>query len=327
MAQIQRYDYIDTLRGGAMIAIILWHSCFLSLFYAPSVTAVPLFFMISGLFYKEQLSWKQLLVRNVKLLLVPYLAYNILCLLLYNGLYHLGVNMPEKSPMAIFYTHRADFVPNVATWYLLVLFWVVPLFKVLLYAASRIVPKWRVVTILAIVLVVGYAGYIMARHNIHLPMLIDIVPLGVMFYGLGYLISTMPILQSSARYDKLGYWLIVPMLVVYIVSRGYITMAAGVYDLSFIRLLVMMLSLFVAMFYLCKIIGRVPIVTYIGRYSLIALCTHMMVIPLLMGVAMRLFDYDVAVVVSSVATILLLRWCVIPSCIRFMPVISGIARS
>ena len=53
----------------------------------------------------------------------------------------------------------------------------------------------------------------------------------------------------------------------------------------------------------------------------------MMVIPLLMGVAMRLFDYDVAVVVSSVATILLLRWCVIPFCIRFMPVISGIARS
>ena len=86
----------------------------------------------------------------------------------------------------------------------------------------------------------------------------------------------------------------------------------------------MIVALFVSQFYLCKLIGRLPFVTYLGRYSLIVLCTNMLVIPIMMGVALRFFGYDSAVIVSSVATLLVIRWLVVPFCIRFMPDVSGI---
>lgn len=324
MAQIQRYDYIDTFKGGAMICVILWHSCFLTLFYKHSVVSVPLFFIISGLFYKENLSWKELLIRNIKLLLIPYLAYNFLKLLIFKSLSLLGVNVADASVLTIFYPLSAESVPNVATWYLLVLFIVVPLFKVLFMAVKLMASKWQKIILLLVLLLIGYSGYILAQNNIRLPWLMDIVPIGLLFYGIGYLVSSMQVLLPKAKYDWLGYSLIIPLFGVYLFLRKYVSMASGTYDLPYVQLVVMIMSLFVSLFYLCKAVGYVPIITYIGRYSLIALCTHMIMIPLSMGVTLRFFDYNTAVVVTSIATIILLRWCVIPFCIRFLPWISGI---
>ena len=97
MAVEQRYDYIDTLKGGAMIFVVLYHSCFLNTFYTSSVTFVPLFFMVSGFLFKADVSWKDLLFRNMRMLLLPYLVYNVLHVIFCNSLHAIGVNMSLKS--------------------------------------------------------------------------------------------------------------------------------------------------------------------------------------------------------------------------------------
>lgn len=323
MAVAQRYDYIDTLKGGAMIFVVLYHSCFLTTFYAPTISFVPLFFMVSGFLFKPDVSWRDLLLRNMRVLLLPYLVYNILCAAFYNSLHAIGVNMPLKGFEYIFYTTHAENIPNVTTWYLLVLFFVVLAFKSVLSLFSVFKPWVRYCLIVIVLLLAGYIGYKLALANIYLPYLFDIFGLALLFFGMGYLFS-LCITKSPSQHDRIGFLLIVPLMVVYILLRGYVSMAEGAYNLPFWRLLLMIIALFVSQLYLCKYVGYVPFVTYLGRYSLIVLCTNMMVIPIMMGISLRFFDYDQAVVASSVATLIVLRWVVIPFCIKFMPYVSGI---
>lgn len=325
MAVEQRYDYIDTLKGGAMIFVVLYHSCFLNTFYTSSVTFVPLFFMVSGFLFKADVSWKDLLFRNMRMLLLPYLVYNVLHVIFCNSLHAIGVNMSLKSFEYIFYTTHADRIPNVTTWYLLVLFFVTLLFKSVWSLSATFKPVVRYSFILVILFLSGYVGYRLALANIFLPYLFDIVAIALLFFGLGYLFS-LCITKAPSQYDRWGYLLIIPLIVVYILSRGYISMAACEYNLPYWRLLIMTIALFLSQFYLCKYVGYVPFVTYMGRYSLIVLCTNMMVIPIMMGISLRFFDYDQAVVAASIATLVVSRWVVIPFCIRYMPYVSGIKR-
>ncbi len=77
----ERLWYIDWMKALGMLFIIIGH-------FAPSTIAVisfafsvQLFFFVSGFLYKQQDSFKSLLVKNVRTLLVPYLIWGGLLIL------------------------------------------------------------------------------------------------------------------------------------------------------------------------------------------------------------------------------------------------------
>ena len=319
----QRYDYIDTLKGGAIIFVVLYHSQFLSLCYEPNSVRPLLFMIISGMFFREALSWRDFLKKNFWGLIVPYIAYNLLCGIEYNAHHLCGVNMPVQDIGATFYAALPHLLPNTPTWFLLTLFLTSLLFKCMVTVIDRVLHRWRIASIAVLSLVVGYAGYYIGYRDIHTPLFPEVALTGVVFYAMGYLFRQMPGIEYNKRYDRIGYVLILPTLVAYVILRGKVSMAENNYSIPYWQLLLMMGMLYVGVFYLCKLIGRVPIVTFLGRHSLIVLCTHLMVIPLLMGLSLRLFDYEISVVVTSVATLILLRWAIVPFCKKYLPWISG----
>lgn len=319
----QRYDYIDTLKGGAIIFVVLYHSQFLSLVYTPNSVRPLLFMIISGMFFKETLTWSEFFKRNIMGLILPYIAYNLLCGVEYNVLHACGVNMPLQDVAATFYASLPHQLPNTPTWFLVTLFITSFLFRCMVSIIDLIIPQHRTIVIAAMALIVGGVGYYIGHCGIHTPLFPEVALTGVVFYTMGYMFSRFPGIEYNKSRDTIGYLFIIPCLMVYLLLRGYVSMAENNYSVPYWQLLMMMASLYVGVFYLCKLIGRVPMVTYLGRYSLIVLCTHLMVIPLLMGACLRFMGHDAAVVVTSITTLVMLRWIVVPLCVKYLPWISG----
>lgn len=323
MGHTRRYDYIDTLKGGAIIFVVLYHSQFLSLFYVPSAVRPPLFMMISGLLFKENEPWGVFFKKCIGVLVIPYIAFNILGGIETNLLHACGINAPQCDIAKTFYATTPEQLPNTPTWFLLTLFFVMILVKCLMWMI-RPLPKWlRLLLVTVVAIAGGYMAYSISSDDVHLPLFFEITFMGILFYLLGYLFARLPVIAYDKRYDRVGYALIIPLLVVYALLREYISMATCSYLLPYWQLLLMITSLFVALFYLSKLVGYVPFVTYMGRNSLIVLCTHFMLLPFFMGPLLRVFSNDVSIVITSIGLLILLRWVVVPFCKKYLPWISG----
>lgn len=79
----QRIDYIDIFRAFGIILMIMGHIGFGSLFDRwIHIFHMPMFFVISGFFYRQQ-SFGNLIRSRAKSLLIPYFVFGIFHLLLY----------------------------------------------------------------------------------------------------------------------------------------------------------------------------------------------------------------------------------------------------
>ena len=67
-----RIDYIDWIKGFAILWIIWWHTCHPS--FVDPYYHVPIFFFVSGIFFK-QYPIKELLRRKTKTILIPFLFF------------------------------------------------------------------------------------------------------------------------------------------------------------------------------------------------------------------------------------------------------------
>lgn len=71
-----RFDYIDIARGLAMLFVVWWHTMNTHTAWSDGWT-MPLFFIIMGVFYKQQDSFKILLVKKINTLIVPLLVCSV----------------------------------------------------------------------------------------------------------------------------------------------------------------------------------------------------------------------------------------------------------
>ena len=316
----QRLDYIDTLKGFAIIFVVLLH-CFVFVpIYTPSIAAIPLFFVLSGLFHNDNQRWYRFVGKLAFTLLIPYIAYNIIPAIATYLLNCIRPILPNHHDLwAIFYTDNIDDLINYPLWFLPALF-VTQVIFMIISTLCRQAGRWGRILLGILAITIGYVGYRLPA----LPLFVDKGITGVMFYAIGYLAAHTPLLKNNGRYDTIGYLLIVPMAALYLLTRNRIDMAFNAYGMPYGVLIIHIFSLFVASLYLCKLIQRLPLVTYMGRNSLIVLCTHAIIITPLYLLLRRYSHTTYDPFILAVAVIALLYYVAIPFCRKFLPLISGI---
>lgn len=147
----KRIDYIDYIKGFAILWIVWWHTCHPS--FVNPYYHVPLFFVISGLFFKPN-NFKFFLKKKVETILVPFVFFYLV-----SYIYRMGIHIWDIRTMSGFpWLNIFDIfkcMPNGDYLWVNVPIWFLPcLFNVcIFYFFLAKLPKWtRYLYILLVIL-------------------------------------------------------------------------------------------------------------------------------------------------------------------------------
>jgi fucose 4-O-acetylase-like acetyltransferase len=315
-----RIDFIDLAKGVCIVLIVLGHTGIAVDYPGLTLMRTPLYFALSGLCFKDYGGFMQFLVRKTNKILVPFLFFYIcsyaifyLCNLLFPGL----IVSDARGILDVF-TQVQYF--NGPIWFLLALFWCNIAFCLIsLNVRNEVIRAFLVLALFAV-------GYTVEKMGVFVPCMLDAAMVGMPFFYFGYLLKKSPLLYPSG-FDK--YNLPVALLLFAVAYFIDITFEPVVHFHDKVisgNLLAMALlarSSVIGLLLLCKVVRWLPVVSYIGRYSIITLCLHHLVYRPLMLVVKK-FPYLQGYENFTVA-LLTIAVCVaaIPFCRRFLPYVTA----
>lgn len=316
----QRIEWIDLAKGFGIIFIIAYHIRILP-WDMPRVTAawVPLFFFMSGLFFKRTATFKETLVSKTNSILVPFLFFYITSY----GVFYLaewvkpGLIKTQASGILDLFTQDGYF--NGPIWFLLSLYWDFLIMKVLYLVCNK---TWMRVTA---VLALGIIGIACAYHGQFFPLKIPQALSCLPFFYLGDLMRSTSLIKA----EKSKVYAVV-------LAVGFLALALGVdwtfghpsYNISrnlmdgnVLAMYIVILCTIFSTILFCQAIQKLPLVSYYGKYSMVPLCLHHIVYRPILLIFSKL-PPPVDRWSTTVLTILVI-WMLIPLVVKYLPWFCG----
>lgn len=283
----QRIDTFDILKGIGIILMIIGHATGKIPYLRDFIFSfhMPLFFLVSGYFFKPS-GWKELLVKNSKRLLVPYL-FTALLIMVHMLLYHWYHN---GDVMNVLITRLRAIVlgsgtPKVlgwgpaigALWFLLAMFWS----YLLLNLALR--------TRFPFLFCLGLAALSFSLHGVvFLPLSIQPGFSATLFLFIGYQIRQSGILDriwenvqlhhSSFLSGKWTWTVLLFALWFTAFQKGKLEMSCDYYRLWYFDMIGAVAACWFVYLLARYIDHSMPRIKrffrFFGRYSLVVLCFH-----------------------------------------------------
>lgn len=217
MTTTNRIEYIDNIKGVCIILVVLWHCLqfcgFEDIQYNKTVMAflMPLFFFLSGIFFRPYDSFATFLKKKVNSLLIPFLLfYYTTCapLFLVRSAIHHTLTM--ASLINALFMWITEFYENQALWFILCLFNISMLFYTI-YRLSNEFQRSKIVLMLLSVCL-GIIGCLLSINKINLYMNLDSALTCLPYFYLGYCLKNYTSLLSR-RPDIKSVWIILLLLV------------------------------------------------------------------------------------------------------------------
>lgn len=312
-----RVLYIDLAKGICILLVVLDHIAGNGYFDGGDYpmndifeqTRMPLYFILSGLFFKDYAGGiREFLLRKANRILIPYLFFMALYRVSAKAVWLLtGIGIGDVwAPL----------------WFLLCLFWMNIVFATLYYIVKRLIPdgiKSEIILGL-IVLGIGIAGYLAGD----LPLNIGTALTSLPFLWMGYF------LNRRLHFLQLGitrWWSLLTAIV--LLAMLHFTYAGdnffylNIYNAPLFLIYLSGLLGTLGVLLLSRGIRWLPVISYIGRYSIIVLCTHMAVVKAVIAALCLLpIGWDDADIVPSLVVLTLTIVCSVLCCwllSRYLP--------
>ena len=298
-------EYMDIAKAIGIILMVIGHSGsplsrIIYLFH------MPLFFFISGYFYKEHYTYNiiELIKKRIKTLYIPFVKYQLVFLFLHNIFYNINVYSNKFNTSARLYT-VSDFIKNFinaitfgvteelgsAFWFLVSLFTVNILFAIIRFIVINIF-KEKGEYVCAIVIGVCFV----LGSKISLPRYIDTSLVALLIFYVGYLYN---------RYEEkisMNIYIASTSLIILIINSniGEVSMGYNSYtSLSFF--IVSFISGIYLTIYISKSIvklnANLKLLKYIGENTLIIVGIHFIAFKLISIIKINIYslpDYMLA---------------------------------
>ena len=317
MSSQSRIEYIDLAKGICILLVVYFH---VSLHYnisSPFDTVIrsfrmPLYFILSGLFFKKYEGFVGFLRRKVNKLLIPFLFFYLISVIMMTLL-----SNHSFWDLLGYFIYKEEF-DNIPIWFLLCLFEVNIIFYIL-YLLSNIA-KTPIPILFVLSFLSGFLGLWLSKKSINLYGFIDSALTAMPFFFFGWFIGQKTDYLRKPISKYVGVVIIVLSFLFLYFFAAHVDYKSNTFsDKAFYTaypcgiigtLLVLTFS---------KMVKYVPLVSYWGRYSIIILCTHMIVYQAL-G---RLLDIvgisgSIGFICDFIGT-MLLELLIIPFCIRYLP--------
>lgn len=308
----KRIEFIDLAKGVCILQVILIH-CGYS--FEPAglrALRMPLYFVLSGLFFKDYGGLISTLWKKTNKLIIPFLFFYLLahCIIQLNFYIKGTIN---ESPYHIFDFITKSYYFNRPIWFLLCLFWD----NIIFLCICRNVKNGIIRGIL--VLLTGLIGYYFAHESIVLPIQLSPALNSLPFFYLGYLLKRTSLLYPSER-KSFEWGLIVVFLGIGIslsvfLDQPCISFLENEIHGNLIIVYITSAAMVIGTLLLCKQIGRLPVISYIGRYSIIPLGVHWVLIHYINKIVPTLPH---SALVNFVLTVVI-SICLIPVFLKYFP--------
>lgn len=326
---MKRISYIDTAKCISILLVVLWHyasNANIEFWSKPGllIFRMPLFAFISGLFFKDEDSVLNFLKRKANSLLIPF------------AFFYLLVSFSLANIVAIKNNGWSAFKPELLWSFLLEKgFWDIPLWflwglflvNVLLYSIcviARHKRKYYVQIITIGIIICGTIGYSCSYLHINLLANIDSAFSLVPFFGVGFLVNRYTNFMTFTRLDKYSIVLFIGLFAItYILTDDYAFYYSNNFKVNAFVLYFCGITGIMSVIFLAKVLSRIPILPYIGRYSLVLLVIHMpLKLPLFNLVGhFNLPDYLLLTIVMSI--LILIDFILIPLLNKYIPQFIG----
>ena len=277
----QRIAFIDFMKCMCIMLIVMYHidheffnHILPNLNNALQAFRLPMYYFISGIFFKRYGGFADFTRRKVNNILVPFCFFIVLAyglrLAEWTVRWAVGAESIDISPIHLvepFFMRYWDMTTPI--WFLLSLFWC----NVIYYAMQRWLKSLWLICLVALLLSV--IGYLCGIYHVLLPLMLDTSLVAIPYFILGHEVNRLGALRPS-RYDRWGIVaLLLVALPIYLLSENIhlLIQALPVYW----KLYLLPFVAIMALFWACKPLPHIPVLCHYGRYSLIILGTHTMI--------------------------------------------------
>lgn len=313
----KRLDFIDLAKGICILLVVCFHAG--AIMWTPLLLLrMPLYFMLSGMFYKDYGGFIALCTKKIDKLIIPFLFFLICTLIL---TFIIRLKLPAVKAVTF---EMSDFMRPVKTpaWFLLSLFWD----NIIFYIVKKI-SSGRFIFEILLVSCIFFTGLILSVYNIFLPLHITSAVMSFIFFFIGSKIRYINFFSDTTI--KNSYNIVIglavmlfALLVGWICRWPDIDMYTCNARISQYILYVLPSTMIVIGFLiLCKAIKRLPIVSFAGHYSIIILGFH----NIFLGVLIGIFNSITGFINPWPGTILTIGLCLflIPICLKFFPYVTA----
>ena len=232
----KRIDFVDLTKGVCIILVVMAHigGAFEKLDYHSMIASfrMPLYFFISGIFFKSYEGLFGFFIRKINKLIIPFLFFYLSAFFL-----------------ALFNCN--------------ILFYLVHSLR-----------NRRLGLMFALTLLIGTAGFYMGKHQIELPLYMDVAMSALPFYVAGFWIRRYNFFLFPHRFDKLIPLCILAALAVMYFTATFVGMRTNNYAGNIFQFWASAFAGIFMIMLFCKKFKKLPVISYMGRYSVITLGIH-----------------------------------------------------
>lgn len=269
MAGHERIEYMDLAKGIGICLIILAHNPLPGMVHSWIYSFhVPLFFIISGYFYKQR-SFVELIKKGINQLIIPLLLTHLICFAI-RLFFHFHL-IPGFPVNPLYQLLAIDDYALPSVWFLYALF----LGKIILYISIRYLKSFFILLPIFCFLAVWYCWNYNIVHDLPLHILPSLC--APLFLGIGYILRTRDIptelpntcfLLLSVTFLQFNWH--------YAIDFKYLYFPLGI--LSVFSSAFSSIALILILKWICSLKHRpepiFKVMNYMGRYTLVILCFH-----------------------------------------------------
>ena len=278
----QRIEFVDLAKGICISLVVLLHvfgDLSGDVIQLMNLFRMPLYFVLSGLFFKTYDGLIPFFKKKTNKLLIPFF-FTFFFVILPTTFLLSKFEGKSISLYELFWIGDGKLNLGIdgAIWFLLCLFNVNMYFYLIFLLTKR-----KIVGISILSFACGGIGYVMSRYGIHVPMWMDSALTAMPFFLTGYLLRCYSHVLSGSLSKKDILHAIVSLLLLVSVflydecqGRFIIAFGENVFDIPFLSLYIGGVAGTYFVLMLSKCFGYLPILSYIGRYSIVVLMTHLL---------------------------------------------------
>lgn len=323
----QRIEFVDLAKGICISLVVLLHvfgdisGDIIQIMY---LFHMPLFFVLSGLFFKTYDGLISLVKKKTNTLFIPFF-FTFVFIVLPTTILQNQFLGKTTTPSNLFFC--ADGKLNLgidgAIWFLLCLFAVNIYFYLIFLLTKR-----NVVGIIVLSIICGISGYVLSQSDVVLPMWMDSALTAMPYFLFGYLLRTYSnVLYGSFNKKDMIYAIVslIALIFVYMFDKmqgnSLIIYGDNTFNIHILPLFIGGASGTYFVLMIAKYFNHLPIFSYIGRYSIVILLTHLLFLFAFRNILFQLGVPQKGVLLNLLLFVLIILLSVptIWFCIKYLP--------